>query len=743
MLCVIPIAASALTVSSTHLLHPQLVPRKICLLDQEQSAIKQGAQSLSLQVSNPALLLNHMAERYSSTSRILMEFVDNGLDDAEALFDSETGSYQREVTIDVFVSRASRTLRILDNCRGMSPDTLSRVVMRVGESRKRGASFVNGQFGFGMQAFRAACSTLTVRSSSSTMTTTTTTTTHLSSSTAGSSGGAPKTSAFQIRVQREKDEFQLEPLPESAPEASALVGRTGTEVLLEGFDPQWVDESFSVGAIAREIESHFERLLARENLQIRVWDDDATGSATGAEVDPSAEASMMRQCQPVDYAALCPGASVNQEVELGGGQVAVCNLCVLPLASARRPRASAAAGTTTAEAAEGELPPMDGEASPARFFVGGRRIATCAATPSFARLSANRWTVWAHPQVVGFIDILGPRNGPLQPVITRDEFKNTRGRTEAYARLMEATEEPLLRAIEAANERVSERSLSKLEEKITAVLASVADDERKEAAERERLQKLELKRRRREAAAAAKAAAAEEAAALAEAEALRDAEAQKPFADKVAPVLGSFLETVVSKAVDALDPESAEARAAAAAAEAAAAAAEAAKEAAWVEKEEEERKRRERRMKKLAPAAEQFTVRLVRGLPGLLTPTEPQADGATAGGSELLEPPRERSRLVGSVILVDSLHPDFQARWRQTRQGAPKVDERLCGYLATVVSSHYRERAYQSAARQRVDYAQAYEEMISTYCKLENGLRQILPALLKEMGDEQSQREAE
>ena len=36
--------------------------------------------------------------------------------------------------------------------------------MRVGESRKRGVSFVNGQFGFGMQAFRAACSSLTVRS---------------------------------------------------------------------------------------------------------------------------------------------------------------------------------------------------------------------------------------------------------------------------------------------------------------------------------------------------------------------------------------------------------------------------------------------------------------------------------------------------------------------------------------------------------------------------------------------------
>ena len=93
-----------------------------------------------------------MAERYLSTSRILMEFVDNALDDAEALYDGEADAYLRPVTVDVHVSRAQGSLRIVDNCRGMAPDVLSRVVMRVGESRKRGASFVNGQFGFGMQA---------------------------------------------------------------------------------------------------------------------------------------------------------------------------------------------------------------------------------------------------------------------------------------------------------------------------------------------------------------------------------------------------------------------------------------------------------------------------------------------------------------------------------------------------------------------------------------------------------------
>ena len=71
-----------------------------------------------------------------------------------------------------------------------------------------------------------------------------------------------------------------------------------------------------------------------------------------------------------------------------------------------------------------------------------------------------------------------------------------------------------------------------------------------------------------------------------------------------------------------------------------------------------------------------------------------------------------------------------------TRQGTPKVDERLCGYLATIVASHYRERAYQAAARQRVDYALAYEQMISTYCRLEDALRSVLPRLLREMSDE-------
>ena len=84
--------------------------------------------ALSLQVSSPALLLNHMAERYVSTSRILMEFIDNSLDDAESGYRPETTSYSQPVDIRVYVSRTKRSIRIVDNCRGMPPDVLSRWV---------------------------------------------------------------------------------------------------------------------------------------------------------------------------------------------------------------------------------------------------------------------------------------------------------------------------------------------------------------------------------------------------------------------------------------------------------------------------------------------------------------------------------------------------------------------------------------------------------------------------------------
>ena len=177
--------------------------------------------------------------------------------------------------------------------------------------------------------------------------------------------------------------------------------------------------------------------------------------------------------------------------------------------------------------------------------------------------------------------------------------------------------------------------------------------------------------------------------------------------EKVAAGLGGLLGDVLARGADslanALDPslEAVATEAAAAALLEEEAAARAASEA----------KKKARRLKRLAPPPDEFTVRLVRGLASD-APDDPhgsgEGGGEGGGGESETEPlssktlssrvARPRSLLVGSTILVDSCHPDFKARWRQTRQGAPKVDERLCGYLATIVSSHYRERAYQTAS---------------------------------------------
>lgn len=42
--------------------------------------------TLTLTVANPARILNSIAQRYQNAPRILMEYIDNAIDDAENLY---------------------------------------------------------------------------------------------------------------------------------------------------------------------------------------------------------------------------------------------------------------------------------------------------------------------------------------------------------------------------------------------------------------------------------------------------------------------------------------------------------------------------------------------------------------------------------------------------------------------------------------------------------------------------------
>merc|ERR1711881_430896 len=74
------------------------------------------------------------------------------------------------------------------------------------------------------------------------------------------------------------------------------------------------------------------------------------------------------------------------------------------------------------------------------FFVSnGRRIHSTHQIKSFMKSSKAAWSVWNHPNIVGYIEV----GTLLQPVITRDEFVRSAQRTAIYKKIVK-TIEPLL-----------------------------------------------------------------------------------------------------------------------------------------------------------------------------------------------------------------------------------------------------------------------------------------------------------
>jgi len=148
-----------------------------------------------------------------------MEYVDNSLDDAEALYKESTDSYSRHINIlvemrrqkveeeksgtqseaeDIASAKTNATdkkvdgkpgeiskkrgkskkksqkqenwiteVTVTDNCRGMTNATLNRLIANIGDSSKRASKFTNGHFGFGVHAFRACAKNIEFKSKAS------------------------------------------------------------------------------------------------------------------------------------------------------------------------------------------------------------------------------------------------------------------------------------------------------------------------------------------------------------------------------------------------------------------------------------------------------------------------------------------------------------------------------------------------------------------------------------------------
>lgn len=378
-----------------------------------------------LTVSSPCLLLNHIAQRYTRTSRIIMEYVDNSLDDSEALFNASDKTYEREIKIDVYINRHKAgdesvapedeaaaaamagmgggkkkkkkkeddqvTVRVVDNCRGMTKDIFSRLVVNVGDSNKRTSKFTNGQFGFGVHAFRAAANKIRFKTKSE------------------------KTNrTLSLEIDRSAEAFP-HPKVVKKEEEDGIETESGTEVKVCEFDDTWSEQLDPV-EIIKEIQHHFGGLLERKNLKVHVHDV-AKGKST--------------LCKPYSFAD-GSASKVRKDYMFSGDKIRV-RLHI------------------SQKAVQGRN---------AMFICKGRRINEISDVKSFMKMSRCRWAVWGHPNLVGYIDV----SGVLDPVITRDEFILNEVRKDVYRKIVEEVEPKLYKLLHEVNENRRVMALSRLED---------------------------------------------------------------------------------------------------------------------------------------------------------------------------------------------------------------------------------------------------------------------------------------
>lgn len=360
-------------------------------------------ETINLEISQPAILLNEIARRYDSSERILMEYVDNALDDVENLFRAHGNMYPFPVSVQIIIDPHNRFVTIRDNGCGMSQETLERIVRNVGESRKH-SPWLNGQFGFGVHAFRAAAEEITFRTQHA--------------------GEAQ----FELRLHRDQYKGIPRPLRLATPFPSST--GTGTEVVIGPFS-QEAFETLNAQTVRKEIELHFERLLARPNLSITVQE----GGCEAVE------------CRAFDYEQLL-GETVARTINIDfGGQIYPIEVYL--------------------KVSDIEVPGRR-----ARFFNRGRRINEMIEIKSFRRLSTHAQGTWGHPHLVGFVDVADI----VRPVITRDEFVKDPGRRVLYG-VIAALEPELREALAQVNENHHVTTMHRLEDIMREALDQLAHED--------------------------------------------------------------------------------------------------------------------------------------------------------------------------------------------------------------------------------------------------------------------------
>lgn len=222
-----------------------------------------------LKIRDQHELLNQIAGTYKDFFRASMEYVDNAVD-AAAMVKKSGSSFDPLLTI--IVDSTNKSVSFTDNCGGMSPQELCDLLSEVGRSKKKTVPWANGQFGFGVHAFRAFAKQAVFISKKS------------------------KFDEASIKIDKSYDENTDVPCELTS---KKHLDDPGTRVTISKFEPHVFKKSIFIKALTAEIERHFEDVLRAGLIKIIMRDG----------------GSSKYQCQAFDYERL-PGTPYKKDIKV-------------------------------------------------------------------------------------------------------------------------------------------------------------------------------------------------------------------------------------------------------------------------------------------------------------------------------------------------------------------------------------------------------------------------------------------
>jgi len=341
-----------------------------------------------------------------------MEYIDNSIDSAEAYYKAATNSYSRKINISLTLRKGS--VVIDDNCYGIT--NFIKIVQKVGNSDKKAQPWTNGQFGYGIYSFMAACGKLDIVSKQES-----------------------KDHGLSITINKEQfNEDHQDDVRFPIPKKCKFNNQSGTKIILSDFEKDmWKQIDFK--EIKNEIEKHFELLLARKNLEILLIND-----VTGEKY----------LCQPFNY----------DQYE---GEIYPDELHTLKYIEGRKHPVVKTLNTLIPIKIFLKIIKGKTINKPPIFISKGRRIEEIRNIKLFR--SKHKSDIWGHPNMTGYIDL----SDFLEPTMARNDFKNNE-RSRALFYTLEELEPLILAVIQEVNKVTDDQHYKVLEDRLNAALAKLA-----------------------------------------------------------------------------------------------------------------------------------------------------------------------------------------------------------------------------------------------------------------------------